>query len=63
MIEETNKLKLFSKFESELLEYQIKSKERLISELWNESANVLFFAIIIKKLKFYAVQGETKWQN
>ena len=74
VIEEQEKLVFFSKFESELLEHQIKQKEDKIKELKGEAANNQFVKLprkdkkkyyrhFRKKLKFYEQQDDTKWQN
>ena len=74
VVEEQEKLKLFSKFETELLEHQIKKKENEIKELKRKAIDVPFMKLSStdrkklrrhydKKLKFYNLQDNTKWQN
>ena len=72
VIEETERLIIFSKFETELLEYQIKQKENRIKELKAAAKEVPFLRLpeidrtklykhYKKKLKFYYLQDNTKW--
>ena len=74
VVEEEDKLNYFSKFETTLLEHQITCKESLIKELKNQGKNVPYLKLPCidrrklykhykKKLKFYSVQDNTKWQN
>ncbi len=74
VMEEAEKLELFSKFETTLLEHQIKKKEKQLAELKNKSENVPYLKLssvdrkklvrhYMKKLKFYAIQDDTKWKN
>ena len=72
VIDEKERLILFSKFETELLEHQIKQKEKKIKELKVKGKTVPFMKLPAvdkkklyrhykKKLKFYTLQETTKW--
>lgn len=67
-------MNLFSTFETTLLDHQIKKKELKIKELKNEAKKVPYLKLPFKdkrklvrhykkKLKFYALQDSTKWQQ
>ena len=74
VMEESEKLRYFSNFESILLDQQIKKKEIRIKELKDEAKTVPYLKLPFKdkmklanrfkkKLKFYALQDTTKWQH
>ena len=74
VIEKTEKLRLFSNFETTLLEHQIKVKEERIKKLRDDAKGTPFLKLPIvdrkklyrhykKKLKFYGMQDNTKWQS
>ena len=74
MIDNTEKLRLFSNFETTLLEHQIKVKEERIKKLRDDAKGTPFLKLPIvdrkklyrhykKKLKFYGMQDNTKWQS
>ena len=74
VIEESEKLKMFSEFETTLLQYQIKKKIERIKKLTDESVDVPYLKLPVadrkklcrhfkKKLKFYALQDNTKWKD
>ena len=74
VVNEVDKLKLFSKFEAELLDHQISCKIARINELVEQSKNEVVTKLsnadrkrlrkhFTKKLKFYKVLDETRWKD
>ena len=74
VIEESERLKLFSEFETKLLEHQIQNKTDRIKELREEAVDTPHLKLSSKdrkklsrhykkKLKLYALQDTTKWKD
>ena len=74
VIDELEKVKLFYAFETTLLEHQIKVKEKRIKKLKDDAKDIPFLKLPTidrkklyrhykKKIKFYTVQDNTKWQT
>ena len=70
-MDEEEKLKMFSNFETTLLEHQIRQKENRIKELKEEGKEIPYLSLTSvdrkklarhysKKIKFYANQDTTK---
>ena len=73
-VEEQEKINHFYKFETTLLEHQIKYKDKIILELQNQGKGLPYLKLPCidrkklyrhykKKIKFYALQDHTKWLN
>ena len=74
VIDETEKHRLFSNFETTLLEHQIKIKEERIKQLRDDAKDVpnlklpatdrkKLYRHYMKKIKFYEMEENTKWQS
>ena len=73
-VKESEKLILFSEFETRLLEHQISCKDKLLKELSTQAKDEPYTKLprvdrrklhkhYKKKIKFYSLQDDTKWQQ